>query len=557
MWIFIMQTRNIAAALASHWLLVLLSLAFCTQDIAAQYDEGTVIYSDSADPELHAMLGNYLVEDFDGDGLVDLLMVWESVPSDIGQIGWYKGDGTGNFSAQPNLANVEAAQLRNELFCADMNGDNHKDLVFQNSDSGFTVFLNDGTGNIASQMENTSAVGELVAADLLELADLDGDGDMDGIFFAKIDSVFWGIAGESYYGHCLIGYNDGTGAFSEYDYLDNEDAEFYIIAETGDLDGDGDIDILCSGSGNLQMNGGEGATSYENPFVRFYENLGNGDFAEKVEIEQPIIDDTDPDYTQIKLQDINDDGDKELLIEYAIRDQCGSELHLIDCIFFYKFHVLDYDAAEGEFVVLKEFDSWLHGYAMSETVWHFDQFYQDAFHMQFGKHNPDSYLDILSVNVPQGKLQWYHGEGDGAFNDTELVHTNSLYSSIRPALTAADIDNDGDEDVLVLLNDDNLSELSVFTNTSAISVQNLETNADKISISPNPISDDRAIYLSLPSELKRSNPPYTILNLKGQVIQEGRCDESGSIGMGNLSMGMYVLQVAAKDKTYTGKFLVP
>jgi len=45
-----------------------------------------------------------------------------------------------------------------------------------------------------------------------------------------------------------------------------------------------------------------------------------------------------------------------------------------------------------------------------------------------------------------------------------LVSFNSQYSGIRPSLRVADIDNDTDLDIFVLLNDDTSSNLTVFKN---------------------------------------------------------------------------------------------
>jgi len=101
------------------------------------------------------------------------------------------------------------------------------------------------------------------------------------------------------------------------------------------------------------------------------------------------------------------------MIEYAILDNCIDDLHFHNCSYFYQFHVLDYNIQNGEFTALETYNSWLHGFGMIEYFNTPRDFYDDAFQIQFGNQNTDSNLDILSVNVPQGRLQWYLGDGNG------------------------------------------------------------------------------------------------------------------------------------------------
>jgi len=323
------------------------------------------------------------------------------------------------------MNSIEWYYRYNEIFCVDMNEDGNNDIVFQSNDTGFNVLLNDGQGNISAQINNVAATGTLVGADLKEIADVDGD--MDGIFWAKTTQ---------YRGYSVIGYNNGTGVFSNYNDLDN-DTFFLSIVETGDIDGDGDLDILCAGHRYINT-----ATGIE-AFVWFYKNNGSNNYTLREEIDLPVLSNvSDLHHTKINIEDINSDGTDELMVEYSFEDNCDGSGHNPICDKFNYFQVMDYNIQSEAFVTLEHYNSWLHGY--------YYNLFNRTFHIQFGQQNRDNNLDILSVNVPQGKLHWYLGDGSGGFNNTQVVNFNSQYSSSVPYLRVADIDNDTDLDIFVL-----------------------------------------------------------------------------------------------------------
>jgi len=288
---------------------------------------------------------------------------------------------------------------------------------------------------------------------------LDGDGDMDGIFWAVTDNPWEALN----LGYCLIGYNNGTGTFVNYNYLENNEYSTYHQIETGDIDGDGDLDIICNGyldEFDVIVIGGGLAIS---PFIRVYENLGSNNYAPKEEINLGVP--RLSTFKNIKVEDINADGTDELLIEYSYADNCEDPLHGWGCEAFHQFKVMDYNVQINTFENLELYNTWLHGYnEPSYILLDEGKYYIDFFHIRFGLQNNDSNLDILSINVPQGKLHWYNGDGNGGFSNGQTVNFNNQYSNITPTLRVADIDNDTDLDVFVLLNDGTTSNLTVFKN---------------------------------------------------------------------------------------------
>jgi len=192
-------------------------LVYCIS-VSAQYDTGTIIYSTKDNTNPSTIQKNYKVVDFDGDNFVDILFVKDGSPN---QLAWYKGDGNGNFTEQKDLLEIDDNHKENEIFYEDMNEDGISDIVFQNSDVGFITLLNGGQGNIINKINNQVIMDDFVRADLKDMADINGDGNIDGIFFTQKDDNDWAKR------YCIIGYNKGTGIFNNYEYLQKKPEFLY------------------------------------------------------------------------------------------------------------------------------------------------------------------------------------------------------------------------------------------------------------------------------------------------------------------------------------------
>jgi len=522
-------------------LLVISTLLNCLS-LFAQYDAGRVIYSENNSSTIQK---NYKIVDFDYDNYVDILFIKDGSPN---QLTWYKGDGSGNFYEQENLLEINDNHKENEIFYENMNEDGINDIVFQNSDSGFTILLNDGQDNISTQVKNeATTTEEFVGVYLKDLADIDGDGDIDGIFFAKEGISLVPQLSSNDYGYCLVGYNDGNGNFTNYEYLDR-DKHIFKLMETGDVDGDGDVDIICSGNKFEDY-----LPPHENPFIRIYENLGTNGMVAKLEVDLPKANNTEAGLINIILEDINSDGAVELLVEYAFLYDCENDVHLYKCSYTHQFHVMHYDVNRKTFMTLQAYDSWLHGYTLSQN---FRILYDDDILIRFGQQNNDDNLDALSVNVPQGKLLWYLGNGKGGFepDQSQTVHISNEYSTNKPALQLADVDNNGDLDVFVLLNTETSSTLTVFKNETTVSINN-NFVLGKMSISPNPISGNSYVQLELPQNQNTFNLTYNIFTIKGEKLKTGICKDS-RIFIPGLSNGMYLIEILSEDKRYFEKLII-
>ncbi len=184
--------------------------------------------------------GSYALVLFDADGDKDLDLF---VGNDSGlgeQNRLYLNNGKGVFLD----STFNLPQVKDRTYSAaagDVDGDGDMDLVVGNRLSSSQgnqcrLYLNDGKG-LFKDATGTMFPSTRSRTDALALVDLDGDGDLD-----LLASYF--IAGNR------IFLNDGKGAFSPLKSADPfQDAEPARNFALGDLDGDGDIDVACAGTG--------------------------------------------------------------------------------------------------------------------------------------------------------------------------------------------------------------------------------------------------------------------------------------------------------------------
>ncbi|MCK5021055.1 MAG: VCBS repeat-containing protein, partial [Candidatus Peribacteraceae bacterium] len=165
--------------------------------------------------------------DLDEDGDMDI------VGNSITEFRWYENDGSENFTEHVITAQVYISGIE----VVDLDADGDLDLV--SGKSTVYWYQNDGSENFT---EISACTGTPGVSDM-DVVDMDGDGDYD------IVSVYWTNAAGVDLHWCE---NDGSENFT-YSAVDTSLSYARTVA-TGDLDGDGDLDII-SGDANMYWYG--------------------------------------------------------------------------------------------------------------------------------------------------------------------------------------------------------------------------------------------------------------------------------------------------------------
>jgi len=210
--------------------------------------------------------------DFDGDGDVDVFLVRASI-GESSRV--YLNDGAGRFSDTGQQL-IERHDAGNFVSIIDVDGDGDLDAAVYYSGRFNVVYHNDGTGRFAdagSRIPGFAAWG-----------DIDGDGCADAVSLELSGAV-------------VCQHSNGDGTFSEIWRWPDAGASFLPgNARLGDLDGDGDLDLLfCR------------AVLSEEPLVVLL-NDGTGGFAPHAEEQLRSR------AARVSLADVNGDGSLDVLL---------------------------------------------------------------------------------------------------------------------------------------------------------------------------------------------------------------------------------------------------
>lgn len=246
-----------------------------------------------------------LAADFNGDDRLDFYVADNAVGTHNGARDSYylsQDNGTWLESSDTNLSHKNFRAFNHGAATGDIDNDGDMDVVYTELEvtkqkTAFWCLLNDGTGYLKKRRCGGSfAFG-------LELADMDGDGDLDALVGAhETEGNKWGFTG--------IVWNNGRGQFNSKKALPRHAKKWSTIPEVSasDLDNDGDLDIVYSRAGVL----------YVGTAIQVIENLGNKKFKDRGVI--PLVEAPDSykpvhegnewnDYIEaVMFRDFNNDG---------------------------------------------------------------------------------------------------------------------------------------------------------------------------------------------------------------------------------------------------------
>jgi hypothetical protein len=415
-----------------------------------------------AGPPVHTRL---LAVDVDRDGNLDVLFDSAGTSGTPPALNVRYGNGLGGLSA---IQQLSIGSTGNLVYFGDVTGDGVPDIVtehhvttdsfpFFTRENGLEVFVGDGGGGYALQ---AVYVGPQPPSAFV-VADVDHDGDTDWIFIASGGSG--DIAG---IGHIVRGNGDGT-----YDAWDAD-----LPAEhspkgvaLGDLDGDGALDLVSAGGNRFAA----GAVS-----VRLGD--GQGQFGTPTDMSVPIAPEPSDELTpsDVVLGDVDGDGDLDVvavsqdsgyynprgLVSVLLGDGVGNLTTAAEFE-----HPSNLTGAalgdiddDGDLDILAAQERGFYGGSNGVVVLvgNGDGSFGDPVEKVFAFEprsltlsdlDGDGQLDLVvgQPGTSGSAAYWLPGNGDGTFD--EPVALEVLGTSGQA--TAADLDNDGDRDLLIATGD--------------------------------------------------------------------------------------------------------
>lgn len=366
--------------------------------------------------------------DMDADGDLDVL----SASSNDDLVVWYENMGNGQFGLPITVADDVLSAT--DVYAADLDGDLDVDIIVASSTSNGFVRVLENTGNAVFEIGQVLPINTVRAA---QAVDLDNDGDLDILWSSAFGVVRWrsnegglsfgvqpnistdGGANTSSGLHTVdidfdgdldilvASHSDdkiiwlenlGNGIFGS-DQVLAENIERAHAISSGDLDGDGDLDIV--------------AASFDLQEVFWFENLGGNTFGPK-----EVIATTKDNPVTLAAGDIDQDGDPDLVYGTDMGNLKGTiELFVND-------GVAQFDKVD------------LGRSSLGPLIFPFDL---DA----------DGDPDLVVGSTFEDKVSWYENLGNGELGLQQAI---SLEVDNLKGVYAADLDNDGDGDVMYIMN---------------------------------------------------------------------------------------------------------
>ncbi|MEN3973473.1 VCBS repeat-containing protein [Sphingomicrobium sp. XHP0235] len=327
--------------------------------------------------------------------------------------------------------NLPDMALSQEYAVADFNGDGLDDILlaslfwpFQDEPVSLKILVNQGDGtftNATNDLFGDSAP-SAVHPRAIVVADFNGDG-RDDIFIADHGFDVWPFPGAQN----LLLLSDGAG-FTDATLNVPQVADYSHAAAGGDLDGDGDIDLIV-----MNIYGGSPPTGLETaPYILL--NDGNGIF-DRVDdwLPSEVIARQEQKYTATLLVDVDHDGDLDLVLgSGGDHPEDRSRLFL--------------NNGSGDFSATPEIllPNGVFG-AEAETVVAIEAADLD------GDGHIDLVLAIAGAGYRHGYVQILMGDGSGEFSDEtalKLPQDPSETQTWIKTIYLEDFDDDGSTDIL-------------------------------------------------------------------------------------------------------------
>ena len=423
----------------------------------------------------------------------------------------------------------------------------------------------------SAQFSNSIIIDSMGVSSKIEIVDLNGDGKID-IFSNKGDELIWyRNEGQGIFSNLLIieeleegpggfGYgdmdNDGdidilSGSFVDGDlrWYENNGNQEYLLSHTitddinsvnaiavEDIDDDGFLDVVVS--------------SMSDSKIVWYANDGVGNFSAENVIVSGVI---NPD--EIKASDIDMDGDQDIIAaiensrEIAVYKNDGvgnfsSGIVISENLGSVKFNCGDMDGDQDIDIFYANFLtgslSWNENigngeFGTSTTIGGSLLF---AEYVYLADLNNDNFQDIIVAEAEEIAL--YYSDGEENYSNIVGLDNNNL-GTCRYA-SSFDFDNDGDNDIIANVG----GHLVLYRNDLISSIFESSLNEFEVNLYPNPTSN----LLIVEADYKVSE--LSIVDSYGKIIKT--IINSNSIQVGQLKSGPYYCLLDINGQLFCSKF---
>ncbi len=440
------------------------------------------------------------------------------------------GAGRGVFDAPRIVSNI----ARDKAVVGDVDGDGDLDEIHQGDQH---IELQRNNGNATFGLPEHLLASDLNARYVLALADVDGDGDLD----LAVGDVLTGIGNSVVY----VRLNDGAGHFTTA-LPDVAVGEYVFQISFGDLDADGDLDLITG-------NGGQTASTTS---VRL--NDGSGHFRYTRD-ERVGFNGVSPGFS---LGDLDSDGDLDL-VAYS---NSGNDLRFNDGHGGFAtvgqapiagMHPsaqglgdLDGDGDLDLFVTLinGDFNTFLNNGNGTFAAGIPGRFSNGAQYLTLGDLDADGDLDAVVMGY-NSNYQVAMNNGQGRLVYAYEVSLNR--NSVIPACSLNDFDGDGDLDLLYYYYRQS-NTLRLALNMFGLTTASARRATATVALYPNPAHEQ--FRLLLPMALRPATSealPLRLYNALGQLVRVQSVVVSASgeamVNVSQLPAGPYILHVESQS----------